>query len=368
MNKIKTLVLEDRQWSGLFIILLFLAFFSVYALKPSIGGDGFSYLDGMQVIRTGNIPEGFVPNRLLTTYLGLRSIILLSSITGNVSVAWILQNRIFYIIFGLVFYSLAKRLVDDRKAAFFATLFAVTNYSIVSFGLGYLMDMGGWAFYMVSLYFSFRYLESEDQKWMWFSSLAVGIGGMFKEYAVLGYVALFLSICVVNKKSFKYLFKNIFFSGLLSFGSVILMNIYIIKHFNYSYLSWFNHQGELYPTMNYFIEFIKSFGSLYNFGWFLFFYGVYIFILRTKEAGKSILEDKKLVFIWFVIISALPVLVWPPVTRVLFITVPALVLVTSLAIKKMQSNQWVLLPILSLYFISSYLMDGFILNFINLPF
>ncbi len=368
INKFKKIIDDDGYRVLLFLILIFLCFFSVYALKPQIAGDGVSYVESIQVLGTGVLPDNFIPNRLLTTYLGLNTIRLFASVFHSLSFAWMFQNSLLYISFGLVFYSILKLLIEDRKASFVGTILLVTNYAAVSFALGYLMDIGGWAFYLLSIYFSYKYYLSTDKKWMWFSALTIGIGGLFKEYAFLATVVLGLVIIILNKNNLKNIFKLGFFSALISFVPIILVNIYIIERFDYSYINWFTHQKTLYPGQNVIVELIKSFGSLYNFGWFLFVPGFYILVQRTAVIIKEKIEDKKIIFIWALLLSALPVLVWPPVTRVLFVTMPAVITVSCLFIKKIDSKWWIVLPLLSLYFVASFLMDSLILNFVNLPF
>ena len=91
---------------------------------------------------------------------------------------------------------------------------------------------------------------------------------------------------------------------------------------------------------------------------------MYILLKRTKE----ILKDEKLLFIWLVISSSLVVFVWPVVTRVLFITIPAVTLVSTLFIKRINKYGYLVAGLLVFYALSSYFMDAYILDFVNLPF
>jgi hypothetical protein len=355
---------EDEYRSSLLLILLFLCAFSIYALHPKIAGDSLLYTGSIQVLQTGIQPAGFMPMMIVSTYLGLRGIMFLDFFTKSIAVSWLLLDSILYVAAGMFFYALVKRIFKDAQVAFFATLFLMTNYAAVTFGLGFLMDMGGWAFYIASLYFSYRYLENEDmsEKWLYISSLMVGIGGLYKEYAFVAYGIVFWIIVWRNWKNWKGIIKKIVLTGLIAFIPILLVNVYVYTHFNhYTYLNWFLYQ-KVYAYQNKVVEFIKSFGSIYNVGWFLFLGGLYMLLKQTK----NIFKDKNIFFMWLVILSAFCVVLWPVVTRVLFIAMPAAVLVSCLLIEKIKNRVYVITPILVVYVWVSFLMDAYILPTVNI--
>lgn len=351
-----------KSYYLLFFLLIFLSVFSILALKPEFGGDGISYIQSIEVMRTGISPEGFVPNRIITTFLGLKSIMAIDNFVGDLLVSWLILNSLFFVVMGMFFYFLLLKIFDNSRTALLGTLFLVTNYAVVALGLSYFMDMGGWAFYVASLYFSYLYLETKENKWLWISSILIGIGGLFKEYAFLAFVVVFGLVIFVNWKQWKEIIKKVFFTGLLAFTPMFIINIYTFLNYNYTYLDWFAPNTNLYPELYRPFEYIKSFGSLYNFGWFLFVPGAYILFKRSKE----VLKDKNLFFICLVILSSLVVFVWPVVTRVLFITMPAVVLVSCLFINKLNRFWLAIFPIFILYVLSSYLMNACILDAVNI--
>jgi hypothetical protein len=157
--------------------------------------------------------------------------------------------------------------------------------------------------------------------------------------------------------------KKICITGFLAFTPMLLINIYSFYVYHGTYLDWFFNQPKYVYTSRV-VEYVKSFGSLYNFGWFIFLGGVYLFFKRLKD----IFTDEKILFISLVCLSSLLVFVWPIVTRVLFITMPGAVLISSLFLKKIDKWWYAVVPLLVAYICSSYLMDSFILNFVNLPF
>lgn len=356
---------EDKYKVLTFFLMLFLVCFSIYALKPEIEGDSLFYTESIQVLKTGISGEEFMPMMILTTYLGLRLIMFFDYFFQNIAVSWLVLDGLLYVTAGIFFYSLVNRIFNSSKVAFISTLFLMANYAAIVFGLGYLMDMGGWAAYIASLYFSWRYLEgySKEDKWIYISSAVIGIGGLYKEYAFVAYVIVFGSILWSHWGMWKEVFKKVFITGVLSFTPFALMNVYTFFYYNgYTYWDWFNYQ-KVYEYQNRPVEFIKSFGSIYTFGWFLFLPGLYIILKRIKET----LRDRTLVFIWLTIASSFSVILWPVVTRVLFITMPAIVLVTTLYINKKKESLLIVYLILLIYIVTCYLMDAFVLDFVNLP-
>jgi glycosyltransferase involved in cell wall biosynthesis len=355
---------RDKYKVGLFVLLCFLAIFSIAVLRPGIGGDGVSYAQSIEVLKTGIAPADFLPNRVITTFFGLESVVVLDNFFHNINISWIVLNIFMYIVAGMFFYSLAKKILKDSLAAFLTTLFLVTNYAIIVFGLSYLMDMGGWLFYIISLYFSFNYLQSENEKWLWLSAVSVGVGGLFKEYAFMGYIVLFGLIVFLNRNDWRKMIRKIFMTGLISFVPIVMVNTYSYFFYHYTYFSWLKAQ-DVYVYKSRIIEYIKSFGSLCTFGWFVFLGGAYYFF---KNIGK-IFKEKELLFISLVIVSASPVFLWKAITqRILFIAVPAVVLVSGLYIKEMRKRWYVFVPILILYVLATYFMDSVILKVVNLPF
>jgi len=81
------------------------------------------------------------------------------------------------------------------------------------------------------------------------------------------------------------------------------------------------------------------------------------------------MNNKKLVFIFSVLLSSAPAILWPGITqRVLFMVVPGLTILACFFIKKYEKYWYAFVPILALYVLSSFFMDSFILKAVNLPF
>jgi hypothetical protein len=197
----------------------------------------------------------------------------------------------------------------------------------------------------------------------------IGIGGLYKEYAFVAYGILFWLIVYKNWKNWSQIIWKVFLTGCISFAPILLVNVYTYFAFDhYTYVNWYLAQ-RVYNFQNRPIEFIKSFGSIYTFGWFLFLPGMWVLFKRSKEIFQNKVINTDTLFLWLVLFSGSAVILWPVVTRVLFITMPGVVLVSSLAIQKLGKNRlYIIVPLLIIYIFTNYLMDAFVLNFVNLPF
>lgn len=352
------------------ILLIIIPLVSILVFNPKMdGGDSQTYVEAINFLKNDVSSIDFVPNRIVTTYLGLRSVMFLTSLTGSLYFSWLFINILLFI-FGFMFFYKLVSLLFSPKVSFWSTILLATNYSAINFGPAFLMDMGGWAFYIVSVYFTFKYLFTENKTYFWLSAILISLGGLWKEYAFLGLIVLFLTYIYLNyKKGWFKVLRTMFLAGIFVFSPILLLNLVVYLKFHYTYANWFSYQAK-YVYGSRIIEYIKAFGSLYNFGWFLFLPGLYIFSKKIlNQYGNKLVDDenKKDLFVLFVLISTLPFLVWPAITqRVLFIVIPGVILVTSYFLEKNTSKYYILIPILTLYVLSNFLMNSYILKIINL--
>ena len=342
-----------------------LASISIGFLKPTWAKDSEVVLSAISVLDGNPAPVNYWPLRLMTSSLYSESILIMSKIFGSIKVGWLVLNSIFYCLVGLVFYLILEIIFKNQRTAFIGTLFLIMNYGIVVFGLHLLVDIGGWLFYLLSLYFLLRYVDSRENKWLLLSGVAVGFGGLMKEFGFLGFLAVFVFVVHENYPSLSKIVKKTFWPVIFSFSPVTLVFIYIYFKFHYSYLDWF---GQNMFKVSYFsrtVEYVKSLGSLFNLLSFFVLAGLYYF----WKQRESLVENKYYPFIIAVCISALPVFFWPAITqRILFILAPAATIIACFFIKKLDKYWYVFGPILLVYFLFSLYMDSFILNYVNLPF
>lgn len=357
----------DKSLVILFIFSVSMIFLSLFFLEPSIKGDSVTYVDTMNFLKTGQTTDDFIPNRIITTFAGMQIIIFLGGILGSENIVWLVMNSIFYLISVIVFYKLCLLIFKEEKVALLCSLFVAGNYAMISFGIHYLMDMGGWMFYLISLFFVFRYSDFRNRNDLLLASISVGVGGLFKEYALLGVIPIATILIYENKQSLSNIFKKSLVPVLLTTIPISVVYIYVYLRFKYTYADWFADSYKYEYSANIFLrilEYIKSFGSLYNILTILVIMG---FGVIWKD--RLDLDKRKAVFVLGAILSFMPVFLWGGITqRILFITVPALVIISGFAFKRFYKYHYIFYLAFVVYTTANIFMDKYLLPVINLPF
>lgn len=357
----------DKTFLALIVSIFCLIILSLVFLKPQVAGDGVTYLDSINFLVSGEATADFMPNRLMTTLAGLEIIIIFGKLFGSQLGVWLTMNMLFYAFTAIIFYELLKLLFTDKKVALLGTLFLMGNYATLAFGLNYLMDMGGWFFYVASLWLVLRYVKFNRRSELLLAAFLVGIGGLFKEYALLGVIPIAGILIYENYNSFSRLIKQSYLPAILASGPILLVYVIIYLKFNYTYLDWVNDSykyGYSSSLLLRLTEYIKSFGSLYNL---LAIFLASGFVVLCSKWRHVLVRER--VFIVSVIASFLPVFIWGGVTqRILFITVPAAIIISCFFFERHKNKLYLYYVILSIYISLSFLMDSVILNKINLPF
>jgi glycosyltransferase involved in cell wall biosynthesis len=346
------------------VVLLIAGSYVIF--QPVLGttGDGSTYFEAMQVLYGAPPSETFVPNRLVTSSLGLITILAVGQVSG-VLPAWILLNMVYLLLMAAVWYALLKLLFDDRRVAVLGGLFLMGNYAPLVFGVHYLMDAGGWALYVISLYFLARYARYENRRDIYYAALAAGIGGIIKEYALLGAVAFGLYLVWEHGFRIGALVRRMTGPSIVVLAPLFTVALIVFQYFGYSYVDWFSSNAEYYVYSSRIIEYIKAGGALVNLLGPLALVGAYLLVTQKLPD----LSRRMRVYIWCVIGSALPVLVWPAITqRVLFAAMPAVVLLAAVALWHYRASWRLFCVLLLLYIAASFAMNAFILPFVNLPF
>lgn len=357
----------DKNFLILGICVVILIFSSWFFLKPQIAGDGLTYLETINFLETGEKPQNFIPNRIMTTFAPISIIIFLSKTFHSETGVWFVMNVIFYSFSALIFYEILRLIFEDKKIAVLGTLFMIGNYAIITFGLNYLMDMGGWMFYLISVYFTLHYAKSEQSRDLLLASIFAGIGGLFKEYALLGIIPIATFLIYENRKSFFNLVKKSIVPTVLSSGPIVVLYIYVYLKFDYTYADWVSDSYKYNYSANLLLrifEYIKSFGSLYNLLAIFVLAGFWVFWKERKN-----IETRISIFIIGGVLSFLPVFLWGGVTqRILFITVPVSVIIACFFFKKYNKYFYWFCLIFAIYLLLNFFMDSVLLNAINLPF
>lgn len=333
---------------------------SLSIIKPSVvpESDSISYLKTMSALDGIDSADQYA-YRIITTAGGLWTVLVLSKIFNSYENAWLFMNIIFYIISALLMYEIVRRVHDNPHVALLSSLFLTANYAMINFGLGYFMDIGGWTFFLASALGVLMYSKSGMKKHLLWSAVAVGVGGLFKEYAFLGAFLIGFYLLYENIAKKKSFLEKVWLPSLIvSIPTLVLHSIVYIKY-NFTYFDWLAFNQGYYIYASRIIEYTKSLGSLLNVLAILSAIGIY-YIWRKKQ-------DWPFVICFFS--SVLPFLFWPAITqRIDFIIVPAVILFASYFFKQYENKIYIFAPIFVIYFLLNLYMDSFVLNFINLPF
>ncbi len=328
-------------------------------------GDTASYLQSIDVLKEGIKSSDFVPNRIVTTFGGLQAIIFFSKIFSSILAGWFVLNHLLFFLSCFVLYRILFLIFGDKDTSLLGALFFAGGYATMNFGLAYLLDMGGWAFYVFSLYFCLKYILSGNKKYILMASALVGFGVLFKEYAGLGAFAVGFSVLYVHWGSIKESTKNLVLPVLFSSLPILTLYAWTYSKFGYTYLDWFSTNDVLYSYtfVTRISEYMKAFGSLFNIFGLVFLFGLYYLWKNWKT-----LDQKIKAFIVVTFLSFLPMFFWPAITqRILFVTAPFVVIVACFFINKFEKKIWIFTPVLAIYIVLSFMTD-YLLYTVNLPF
>ena len=371
---------EEGRWflSAFVVCLVALASLSIYFLPHIIEGDAVSYVNAIGVYE-GVVPQPHISagqqeinldvvtiHRMLTTPFGIQAVRIFSEAFGSIIVGWLIWDTFLFFAINILFYKLLLRVFRGHRTAFIGGLFFAGNYSMVVHGLGLFMDMGGWFFYVLSIFWLFRYVESTRYRDLFFSGLAIAFGGLFKENALVAAIPLTAIVLYEDWRSPVRFLARIVPLGLLAAIPLVIQHIHIYLQYHYTYLVWVKFTKDTYHYSSRILEYVKSLGSLLTFLAPVTFLGAIAFIRPTSAFHIDI---KRRIFIVSVLVSAIPAVAWLAITqRVLFMVVPGCVLLACVFIKRYERYWWAFLPVIALYVLAGFFMDSFILNFVNLPF
>lgn len=371
ISNVKTVVKSDRHLLILVICLVIFATMSALIFSHTIGGDAVGYIDAGHVLSGASIssqeaPPDFIKHRILTTFLGVEVVSILSTIFNNIHIGWFVWDVFLYFCINIVFYKLLTKIFLSRTTALLGVLFFASNYVMVTAGLGNFMDIGGWSFYMFSIYFLWKYMESGNWRELITSALFISVGGFFKENAFMAYIPLFFVLFYENRHSFSSFLKKIIVPTIIIAVPAAIHHLDVYISYGYNYTRWIEINQTTYHYRSRILEYVKSFGSLLNFLAPISFLGIFAFFNLKKDLG---INAKEIVFIVSVLVSSIPTSLWPGITqRVLFMVVPGLTILACFFFKKYEKYWYYFVPVLAIYVLSSFFMDSYILNAVNLPF
>jgi len=309
--------------SYLFIFLL--ALLNLMAIYLVFGWqsdrDTVSYVKAINYI----MGDGEIGNALfrLIKPVGLWLAAIFQPLTGAEN-ALIVENILFYFGSAFVIFKLAKQVFGDNKKSHLAVVFFLTAYPVLRWGLAALTDMGGWFFYLLSLYIAVLFFTKRRVGYIYLSGLVSGLGLLLKETG--GVAALFfVSMLLLENLNWKERFAITLRYSMAFLAVVLPISFFIFFKFGYSFYHWFVFNQEIqfhYSFLQSALYAVENVFSIMFLAWFFVIRGVY---LEFKER-----ENPRRNFYLALILPSLSFLIWPfRLVRMMFIAGPLLCLLAA---------------------------------------
>jgi len=357
------------------LINILFAYFYIQDPNPfTPRGDAFSYRDAMALnrgeisldeVRQQPLDGNSALVRVLTSPLLIKSSIFFSYFTGGYFSGLLTVNIIFYFLLTVVFYKLARLVLENDRAAFLATILLAGNYCAYNYGITFVADIGGWFFMTLASFFAVRYfLSPKKSEYFYYAILASAIGTLFKETGALGMLSLGCLILWQPNFTLPQKIRKILLAAVLYPILPLLYQLYVYWQYNFSYFDWYyynlnayllnsNDSGSRYSM----ILLIKVLGWMFLAGWPIFIYGLYWQYKNWSLKRFKILSS--------LLPQGLSFLAWPALTqRIAFVFGPWLSLVGGFGLAKIK-NRYLLSAIVIAYLLINYNIR-YLMKIINL--
>ncbi|HYE60331.1 MAG TPA: glycosyltransferase family 39 protein [Candidatus Kapabacteria bacterium] len=307
------------------LALLNLAIFAfLFGFHPN--NDTDSYLYAIDFFRgDGSI---IFPNRYLNPFYPLVATYLLPFVSATTSI--ILTNIVFY--FGLVFltYGLIRRVFASKTIGLVSALLTMGAYPMLRYALTQVQDIGGYFWFLATIYAGWRFYEESDKRWLHLAGIAIAFGVFTKESGCMA--AFFVGILILAKQGiFTEKCKDIVRVSWAPL-TAIFINGLRGQDMQYSSLQWFLGNWTVYAPGNY--DIVKWAGvntTTFNVLWI--FVAITLFMIVQK---KWVLERREKLYILAVIPSSLSYFAWPIfISRTVFISAWLIIPIATYGIVKL---------------------------------
>jgi putative flippase GtrA len=258
----------------------------------------------------------------------------------------LVQAVLMYFLLGLSVYFFGVSLFTKKASAFVLAVVVAGSFPMLKYGLDYYTESGAWALYFLSLTGMVAWYKNPQRTWLWFTSLMLLAGVLWKEYAVLAGLTFFLLICFQTKLTLKERFLVVLEVATLALLPWLIWQYYVYSTYHYSYFDWFEigTASEAYATMYTIPAVVKSVFVLLGIGWIYFIWGI------TRWSSLSILV-KQISYAMF--LPAFGFLLWGYVSsRLFFSLVPLASIFVAVGVMAIQRNSYRFFMILFYLFAS----------------
>lgn len=293
--------------------------------------DTDSYIISIEYFR-GQTDQLF-PNRYLNPFYSLVGATVLRWLSPPMVL--IVLNIIFY--YGLVglTYDLIKRVFQKASIGLITATTIMAGYPLLRYGLTQVQDIGGYFWFLLTLYAGWRWFENHQTRWLFIGSLAISGGLLTKESGAMG-ALFFAALIAMSKLSWRAKFVRL--CAVASIAAVTLgINMWRGHLVDYSSLQWFIDNWKVYGPTNY--NLFKWAGvniTTYNLVWPFAAAGAYLLFLK-----KQWLTPQVKAYFLAALIPSLSYFAWPLfIGRTVYISAWLIVPLAAVAVVQLLKKRW----------------------------
>jgi len=163
----------------------------------------------------------------------------ISSTGTDYFTAALMQAVVFYLLFIVAMFLLAREFFDDLFLASLAVLLSAFSYPMLKYGLDVYTETGAWCMYALSLWLTIKFLRSPSRSIFFANVALITIGFLWKEYIIVAAVIFGLGILLHSLLTIREKIIYVFLYGVLFLVVQIPWQLHILSTFHFSYLDWY---------------------------------------------------------------------------------------------------------------------------------
>ena len=146
----------------------------------------------------------------------------------------IIQNAVFYILCALLIFKITDLIYNNKKQALLASVFFATATPALEVSLSYLVDVGGWFFYLLSIFLTLLYFKGKNEKLIPLNGFLSGLGFLMKETGGFGVLFFGLMILLSREFNIKEKILKIAYFGIFFMVPAAAVQILVFKYFHFT--------------------------------------------------------------------------------------------------------------------------------------
>tara|TARA_Y100000588_G_scaffold7656_1_gene8885 strand:- start:1135 stop:2313 length:1179 start_codon:yes stop_codon:yes gene_type:complete len=147
-------------------------------------------------------------------------------------------NSFFYIFSGILMYRFVLSIFKDKDLAFYSSIYFVTAFPVLYWGLGILADMGTWFFLLLSLLLLRDQEPEYNSSYNFFIPIIIGFGILYKFDLLV--IPIFVTLSLLHRYNFSdFPLKYFFVSFILVLFPIVINQIYVHQTYGFNYYNHF---------------------------------------------------------------------------------------------------------------------------------